>query len=231
MATKQNPRADGVWKPTKNANTGTTRDCTFEAKPLLPLRGLRKAGINGQPNGQITGDLVNHQNLTLTSYHCRQPSISLSMKRSKPAYRPAYNRFIFDFVLPNNSTDRDGLIDGFLEFLPNFYKQSSPDLCLFAAVSAVSFANFDERFESPEARLLGSEYCGKALKLIQYAIQDYSQAKSDETLFAVYLLGIYEVSFPLSRSTHAMLKRLLQQRFEITSLLRILPQQYIMDLG
>jgi len=146
-------------------------------------------------------------------------------------YRLAYNRLVFDFVLPNNSTDRDGLIDGFLEFLPNFYEQSSPDSCLFAAVSAVSFANFYGRFKSPEARLLGSEYCGKALKLIQYAIQDYSQAKSDETLFAVYLLGIYEVSFPLSRSTHAMLKRPLHQRLKITPLLRILPPQYIMDLG
>jgi hypothetical protein len=196
----------------------------------LPLRGLRKAGVNGRPNGQITGDLVNHQNLTL-SHHCRQPSISLSTKRSKPAYRPAYNRFVFDFVLPNNFTDRDKLIDGFLEFLPNFYEQSSPDSCLFAVVSVVSFTNFNGRFKSPEARLLGSEYCGKALKLIQYAILDYSQAKSGETLFAVYLLGIYEVSFPLSRSTHAMLKRLLHQRFEITSLLRILPLQYIMDLG
>jgi len=102
-------------------------------------------------------------------------------------YRLAYNRFIFDFVLPNNSTDHDGLIDGFLEFLPNFIEQPSPDSYLFAAVSAVSFTNFDGRFKSPEAKLLGSEYCGKALKLIQYAIQDYSQAKSNETLFAAVM--------------------------------------------
>lgn len=135
--------------------------------------------------------------------------LTLNEEIKTDLYRLAYNRFLFDFVLPNNPADHDGPRDGFLGFLPSFYEQSSPDSCLFAAVSAVSFANFDGRFKSPEARLLGSEYCGKALKLIQHAIQDYSQAKSDETLFAVYLLGIYEVNFPLNCSTHAMLKGLL----------------------
>lgn len=118
--------------------------------------------------------------------------LTLDKEIKTDLYRLAYNRFLFDFVIPNNSADHDGPRDGFLGFLPSFYEQSSPDSCLFAAVSAVSFANFDGRFKSPEAKLLGSEYCGKALKLIQHAIQDYSQAKSDETLFAVYLLGIYE---------------------------------------
>lgn len=135
--------------------------------------GWRKRSAKS-PNNRGSGELPATQHLTLDE------GIKTGL------YRLAYNRFILDFVLPNNSTDRDGLIDGFLEFLPNFYEQPSPDSCLFAAVLA------DGRFKSPKARLLGSEYCGKALKLIQYAIQDYSQAESDETLFAVYLLGIYE---------------------------------------
>ncbi|OCK91005.1 uncharacterized protein K441DRAFT_679886 [Cenococcum geophilum 1.58] len=46
--------------------------------------------------------------------------------------------------------------------------------------------------ELRKAGVNGSEYCGKALELIQHAIQDYSQAKSHEMLFAVYPLGIYE---------------------------------------
>lgn len=104
----------------------------------------------------------------------------------------AYNRFLFDFVLPNDSVNRDGPNNGFLTFLPSLYEQSSPGSCLYAAMFAVSFANFDGRFKSPEARLLSSEYCGRALKSIQLAIQDQSQAKSDKTLLAVYLLGIYE---------------------------------------
>ncbi|OCK85394.1 hypothetical protein K432DRAFT_377746 [Lepidopterella palustris CBS 459.81] len=117
---------------------------------------------------------------------------TLSREIKPDLHQLAWQRFCFDFVIPNLSTDARSVATGVLEFLPSMYEKCSPESPLWAAVAAVSYANFDGRFKSPEARLLGSEFCGRALRLIQTAIGDPLQARSDETLLSVYLLGIWE---------------------------------------
>jgi hypothetical protein len=125
--------------------------------------------------------------LTAVAQHlslCKQPDQDL--------HDLAYNRFIYDFVIPNAHSDPGVVADGLLDFVP-MYGNAAAGSCLRAATMAVCCANYAGRFKSAEARLQSSEHCGRALKLMQAAIKDPMEAKSDETLLTVYLLGIWEV--------------------------------------
>lgn len=118
--------------------------------------------------------------------------LSLDRQPSPDLLDLAYQRFLFDFVIPSAPHEPGMCPDGVLDFLPMYFYAAS-DSCLRAAIMAVCYANYDGRFKSAEARMLSSECCGKALTQMQAAIKDPVKAKSDETLLTVYLLGIWEV--------------------------------------
>ncbi|KAF2809759.1 uncharacterized protein BDZ99DRAFT_571519 [Mytilinidion resinicola] len=117
--------------------------------------------------------------------------LSLNRQPSDDLQDLAYSRWLYDFVVPSSSTDPGIISDGVLDFVP-MYENAAPDSCLRAATLATCYANFYGRFKSAEAKLRSSEYCGKALKLMQAAIKDPVESKSDETLLTVYLLGVWE---------------------------------------
>jgi hypothetical protein len=104
-----------------------------------------------------------------------------------------FQRFYYDWVIPRDLT---GLQHGsqFLEFLPDMYQNASLESPLKLAVSALAYANYARRCRSPESMPLAMSYCNKALSALKQAVSIASEAFSDETLTAISMLGLYEVS-------------------------------------
>lgn len=82
---------------------------------------------------------------------------------------------------------------GYLECLLPLYSSSLPNSALHATVAAVSMAAFGHRFNAtlllPQAR---RTYI-KALSLVNIALRDPKQVKTDTTLMSVLLFSLYEV--------------------------------------
>jgi hypothetical protein len=102
-------------------------------------------------------------------------------------------RFVYDWVIPRDLT---GVQPGsqFMEFLPDMFQKSSPGSPLKLAVSALAYANYSRRCRSPESMPLAMTYCNKALSALNLTVSIASEAFSDETLTAITVLGLYEVS-------------------------------------
>lgn len=106
----------------------------------------------------------------------------------------AYERFIYDFVVfetPGRPTGEPS--DALWDFIPSLYQTSQEGSCLKTVVNALSCANFHSRCNAPFAQVLAEEWMGKGIKQLQKQIADKRLASSDDTLAAVYLMGVYEV--------------------------------------
>lgn len=80
-----------------------------------------------------------------------------------------------------------------LDFLPGMLERSSPHSSLSQAANAVSRMTLADRYSGKDVRLqTGKEY-GYALKLTKATIRDKTASIQDETVIAVWLLGLYEV--------------------------------------
>jgi hypothetical protein len=106
----------------------------------------------------------------------------------------AYLRFCYDFVSP---MDIGGPQSNALDLLPRMYSTSSPDSCLHFAAMAVSCANFGSRFGFIEARRAGVEHYGRALRLAAAVADNPAKMQSKQTILAIHLLAMYEVSLPV----------------------------------
>ena len=99
--------------------------------------------------------------------------------------------FFLDFVLlPRN---RDS-VQGHLEHLLPLYANTTPDSPLSLATSAVALvlsgSSPRRRTDQERAR----QKFGKAIQKTRDAIRSPTESKKDETLMAVLVLGLYEVS-------------------------------------
>lgn len=85
---------------------------------------------------------------------------------------------------------------GYLEVLPLLYANIAPTSPLLSATSAIAFAAFGKdtfgRQYLPNARL---KY-GDAISRLNEALEDPVAVKKDETLMAVLIMGMVEVSLP-----------------------------------
>jgi hypothetical protein len=102
----------------------------------------------------------------------------------------AHQRFLFDFVVPDNSSK---FMEGFQTFIPGFYNLTSPGSCFGTALSAAALANYGGRCKSTEAQGLAVEQYAKALGLLNQSLRNPKESRKQETLAAVVLLGVYEV--------------------------------------
>ena len=82
---------------------------------------------------------------------------------------------------------------GFFEYLPALYAKSSSRSCLHSSVVAVALANYSCRFNNPEIKVAAASHYGQSVKRLNTAILSPEEARSDETMLATLLLGLYEV--------------------------------------
>ena len=99
--------------------------------------------------------------------------------------------FFLDFVLLPRHKDS---VQGHLEHLLPLYANTTPDSPLSLATSAVALVlsgtSPNKRIDKDRARQTFS----KAIRKTRAAIRSPTESKKDETLMAVLVLGLYEVS-------------------------------------
>ncbi|KIX05002.1 uncharacterized protein Z518_05874 [Rhinocladiella mackenziei CBS 650.93] len=79
-----------------------------------------------------------------------------------------------------------------LDFLPEMLQKADPHSCIHKAAMAVSRMTLADRYSGKDVRLqTGREY-GYALSLTNKTIHDTAASIQDETVMAVWLLGLYE---------------------------------------
>ena len=78
---------------------------------------------------------------------------------------------------------------GYINALVPLYNAARPDSALYAAVAAVSLAIFEGSHNQ-----LAQRSFGEAITAAQTALQDPKESLEDETLMAVLLLSLFEVS-------------------------------------
>lgn len=87
-----------------------------------------------------------------------------------------------------------------LDFLPNMLDESTQNPALQYASKAVSRMTLADRYSGLDARLDTRDEYAKALKCVSKVMSDQQEAIKDEAVTAVWLLGLYEVSFQLLAS-------------------------------
>lgn len=120
--------------------------------------------------------------------------LSISPTIQPDLRRLAYERFLYDFVhfeTPSRAPEEPS--DAVWDFIPHLYQGAAEGSCLATVVDAVSYSNFAARCNAPQAQILADEYIGKGIRLLQKSIANEREAPLDETLCAVYLMGVYEV--------------------------------------
>lgn len=78
---------------------------------------------------------------------------------------------------------------GYMDALIPLYNNTPPDSLLHSAVAAVSLAIFEGSHDRNAQRSFG-----QALTATQVALQDPGESLKDETLMAVLLMSLFEVS-------------------------------------
>ena len=80
-----------------------------------------------------------------------------------------------------------------LDFLPDMLRSAKDGSCIQKSAMAVSRMTLADRYSGKDVRLqTGKEY-GQALSLTNSTIRDSKASIEDETVLAVWLLGLYEV--------------------------------------
>lgn len=83
---------------------------------------------------------------------------------------------------------------GVLPFVPELISQV-PSPALEAAVKAIGLASIAKIHQLPKIKYIARQEYGKALLATNNALHDPFMAKSDSTLTAVIMLGMYEVKY------------------------------------
>ncbi|KAF2018116.1 hypothetical protein BU24DRAFT_165037 [Aaosphaeria arxii CBS 175.79] len=107
--------------------------------------------------------------------------------------RMAYERFLYDFITSRpDQIDDEGPPNALFDFIPMLFEATTEGSCFSTIVDALSYANFGVRCNYPEGQALAEQNWVKALRLLQTDLKDEKLASSDETLAAIYLMGIYD---------------------------------------
>jgi len=86
----------------------------------------------------------------------------------------------------------DGVTPGMNAFLPLFYQQAQPDSCLKHCVAATAYASLANQSKSTATSRKAWESYGKALLSVNAALSDPVESLTDETLSALFVLGMFE---------------------------------------
>jgi hypothetical protein len=103
------------------------------------------------------------------------------------------------FFMANYVNKGIGSFRGFQEYLPTLYREEGYQAALSTAITAAGLASLSNVAKQPNVSAPARQMYLQALRLVSEALADPLQVKSDQTLAAVMLLGLYEVSLPFTR--------------------------------
>lgn len=102
----------------------------------------------------------------------------------------------------SNCVFEDSAHRGYLSDLPNVYKKAPPNSSLSTIVSCLGMAGLSSSKNAPGIMRSAASNYSSVLRSINASLIDPAEAKSDETLTTVLLMGLYEVGVPTEPSHH-----------------------------
>ncbi len=109
----------------------------------------------------------------------------------------AYHRFQYDFLMPGNRDANDtGLaqsVDDLFTFIPTLYQSAGENSAMVNIVNAIAYINFAHRYHVSDAETMAEQNFWKAIKALSRVVTNNKEAATNEALFAVYLMSVYEV--------------------------------------
>jgi len=122
----------------------------------------------------------------------RPPTYSIKTSISEiqldiPCLEQSLSLFFNQYVSPG-----DDEIPGLNDFLPLFYQQALPSSCLKLCVAATAYASLANQSNSTSMGLKAWDAYGTALSSVNAALADPTECLKDETLGALFILGIFE---------------------------------------
>lgn len=118
-----------------------------------------------------------------------KPSLPSNLSQSDES--EAISFFFRNFVMLPRETES---IRGYLEHLVPLYNQASPSSVLHAATQAVALCTLGAYPNRSHMLQKARRKYGDTLQRVKIALSDPVQAKSDETLLAIMMCALYEVS-------------------------------------
>ena len=106
-----------------------------------------------------------------------------------PDSEQSLSLFFHQYVAPG---DTNGEIPGSNDFFPIFYQQAQPNSCLKHCVAATAYASLANQSQSLAVSRKAWEAYGTALSSVNAALADPAEALKDETLCAIFILGMFE---------------------------------------
>jgi len=86
-----------------------------------------------------------------------------------------------------------GICPGWLNFLPDLYKEIPENSALHNAVCATAYANVAQKTRRHELSIKSMLYYRNSIGMLRATLSDNLSASSEATIAAVILLGLYEV--------------------------------------
>lgn len=123
------------------------------------------------------------------------PLTTLTAQNNAPNYSltESWETHFFPFFLYNVEPGQV-LAEDVYDIIPQLFRHTRPSSAFYQACNAVARKFLARRLHSSKALADDLEAHSKIINVIQSAIRNSQKVKSDDTLLAIWLLGVYEVS-------------------------------------
>ena len=91
---------------------------------------------------------------------------------------------------------------GNYQYLSTIYVNQLVGMPLRQVVAAIGLAGLANFWKAPNIMAQANNAYLTALRLVNASLGNIEEAKSDQTVVTIMLLGLYEVSVPLSHNSH-----------------------------
>ncbi|GAM85589.1 hypothetical protein ANO11243_035960 [Dothideomycetidae sp. 11243] len=110
--------------------------------------------------------------------------------RPTPAWEDwSISAFLHDWTISDSVS---GFGVGFLEFLPDLYSNTSPNVDLSLALRAAALASFANQYSSPQMMAKARNAYGRSLTALNTSLRKPDDAVKDTTIATIILLQIFE---------------------------------------
>jgi len=123
---------------------------------------------------------------------CKPTAPTLSIELGNSAEDQATCFFFRNYVSEENEYH-----NGYFQYLSDIYATESIGSAMVESVTSLGMAGLSNFWHSPNIMAQATAKYNSALRLVSSRLRNVEEAKSDQTLIAVMLLGLYEVTLPL----------------------------------
>jgi hypothetical protein len=131
---------------------------------------------------------------SLLRIHCGTSAADIDSFSISPRIEDRWSTHSVRLLLNLYSVPLDGSrFYGYLDFLPDLYRETSEESCLSLTTNAFTRAYIANQAHTSAGTDKLAELYWKALRSTNAALRDPSKCVQDDTIMAVWLLGIHEV--------------------------------------